>query len=430
MTNTATLIAAAASLPAPNAVPAGNSAAAAVPAAGDAVLSGSELLQLLEQDAGFAQALAAASVPVTPPVAAGAGAATVEPAAPLGRQDAGPGENDDTPCDIVTLIRLLESQPLPPAVAAVAGSPAGDDRGIGEAEQLLLIAPQTAAGTDAASVEPTAPLRRKDARSGEDADAPCDIATLIRLLESQPQPAAAGRGPGETEQPPLTAHGPARTSAALPAPVGAAASGTTADPGPLLSALDATPSPPVIDAAAVAAMSRDGSVSRLPDATPASADPAQVTLSFVQNFKTGVPTSAPVERVIHVPVRDPAWPQAVAAEIHFLTDQKIEAATLRLSPEHLGPVEVRIDVRDNNVSVSFGATHVDTQAALEQALPRLREMFAAAGLNLGQASVQQEARRGSHNGNAAPASGANATDNADGAGPGAVRAVGLVDEYV
>ena len=159
-------------------------------------------------------------------------------------------------------------------------------------------------------------------------------------------------------------------------------------------------------------------------------DPAQATLSFVQHFKSDVPTSAPVERLIHVPVRDPAWPQAVAAEIRFLTDRKIEAATLRLSPEHLGPVEVRIDVRDNNVSVSFGVTHGDTQAALEQALPRLREMFAAAGLNLGQASVQQEARRGSQHGSSAAAAGAGAANERDGSASGAGRAVGLVDEYV
>ena len=212
--------------------------------------------------------------------------------------------------------------------------------------------------------------------------------------------------------------------------VGAAAAGPAADPGALQSALDATSALTAIDAAAAAAPGREGSMLRLPDATGASADPAQATLSFVQHFKSDVPTSAPVERLIHVPVRDPAWPQAVAAEIRFLTDQKVEAATLRLSPEHLGPVEVRIDVRDNNVNVSFGVAHGDTQAALEQALPRLREMFAAAGLNLGQASVQQEARRGSHHGSTAAAAGAGAADERDGSPPGAVRGVGLVDEYV
>jgi flagellar hook-length control protein FliK len=366
MTAAGALTTATASAPVPTAAPQQTPVAAPAPSAGDEVLSGRELLRLLEQNAGFAQMLATAGAPA----AADGGAAIVEGAAPHRHKGAEPGEDDNAPCDIATLIRLLESQAQPPAVAAVAAA----------------ACPSAAVGADGAS--------------------------------------------SETEPPSRPASGLGRAVVALPAAISAAAGGATGDLGPLAAAHDAASALPGTDAAATAAPGRDGPMLRLPDATPASADPAQVTLSFAQNFKTDVPTSAPVERAIHVPVRDPAWPQAVAAEIHFLTDQKIEAATLRLSPEHLGPVEVRIDVHDNNVSVSFGAAHGDTQAALEQALPRLREMFAAAGLNLGQASVQQEARRGSHNGSAAPASGADATDNADGAGPGTVRAVGLVDEYV
>jgi flagellar hook-length control protein FliK len=344
----------------------------AVPAAADEVLSVDELLQLLEQGAGFAQALAAVGASAAPQAAAGAGAAAAEPAALLRRKEAGRDGDDDAPCDIVTLIRLLESPPQPAAAAAAtAVAAAADDAPVGDEH-----------------------------------------------------------GFGEADRPALSGHGLARTAAALPLAVGAAAAGPAADHGASQSALDATSALTPLAAAAAPVAGREGSTLRLPDAAGASADPAQATLSFVQHFKSDVPTSAPPERVIHVPVRDPAWPQAVAAEIRFLTDQKIEAATLRLSPEHLGPVEVRIDVHDNNVSVSFGVTHGDTQAALEQALPRLREMFAAAGLNLGQASVQQEARRGSQHGSSAAAAGAGAANERDGGASGAVRAVGLVDEYV
>ena len=375
MTATGALTTATASASVPTAAPQDTPVAAPAPIAGDDVLSGRELLRLLEQNAGFAQMLATAGAPA----AADAGAAIVEGVAPHRRKGAEPGEDDNAPCDIATLIRLLESQAQAPAVAAAAGG--------------NMVTANVAA-------------------------APCSSAAV-----------GADGAASETEPPSRPASGLGRAVAALPAAISAAAGGETGDLGPLAAAHDAASALPRTDAATTAAPGRDGPMLRLPDGTPASADPAQVTLSFAQNFKTDVPTSAPVERAIHVPVRDPAWPQAVAAEIHFLTDQKIEAATLRLSPEHLGPVEVRIDVRETNVSVSFGAAHVDTQVALEQALPRLREMFAAAGLNLGQAFVQQEARHGSHNGSVAPASGADATDNADGAGPGTVHAVGLVDEY-
>jgi flagellar hook-length control protein FliK len=59
----------------------------------------------------------------------------------------------------------------------------------------------------------------------------------------------------------------------------------------------------------------------------------------------------------------------------------------------LGPVEVRIDVRDGATSVWFGAAHPDTRSALEQSLPRLRELFAASGLLLADAGVARDAPR-------------------------------------
>jgi flagellar hook-length control protein FliK len=47
----------------------------------------------------------------------------------------------------------------------------------------------------------------------------------------------------------------------------------------------------------------------------------------------------------------------------------------------------------------FGATQTETRTALEQALPRLREMFASQGLNLSHAGVSGETPRGAaHNG--------------------------------
>ena len=68
-------------------------------------------------------------------------------------------------------------------------------------------------------------------------------------------------------------------------------------------------------------------------------------------------------------------------------------ASLKLSPEHLGPLEINITVRDDKASVWFGAAHADTRAAIENALPRLREMFEAQGLSLADAGVFREPPR-------------------------------------
>jgi flagellar hook-length control protein FliK len=104
-----------------------------------------------------------------------------------------------------------------------------------------------------------------------------------------------------------------------------------------------------------------------------------------------VAVDAPAARDIKAPVGSHAWPQQVGDEITWMAQQGREAASLRLTPENMGPLEVRIAVREGEASVWFGAHNADTRAALEQALPRLREMFASQGLALADAGVFKEA---------------------------------------
>jgi len=56
-------------------------------------------------------------------------------------------------------------------------------------------------------------------------------------------------------------------------------------------------------------------------------------------------------------------------------------------------MEIRISVQSDQTSVWFGAAHAATRTALEQALPRLRELLAGQGLNLSDAGVFREAPR-------------------------------------
>jgi flagellar hook-length control protein FliK len=110
-----------------------------------------------------------------------------------------------------------------------------------------------------------------------------------------------------------------------------------------------------------------------------------------------------------------------------------QEGSLSLTPEHLGPLEVRISVSQNTASIWFGAQHADTRAALTESLPRLRELFADAGLALGHAGVSHEAPRGQGR-EAAPTRVGGQQDLAAAvqveAAPAARRIVrGLVDTY-
>jgi flagellar hook-length control protein FliK len=93
---------------------------------------------------------------------------------------------------------------------------------------------------------------------------------------------------------------------------------------------------------------------------------------------------------IQAPVGSPAFADEVSAKAAGLAQSGITQAQLQLNPADLGPVQVHITMQAGQASVWFGASHADTRAALEQSLPRLRELFAGAGMPLTDSGVFRE----------------------------------------
>ncbi|NNL53735.1 MAG: hypothetical protein HKP32_01130, partial [Woeseia sp.] len=93
---------------------------------------------------------------------------------------------------------------------------------------------------------------------------------------------------------------------------------------------------------------------------------------------------------LNLPVTDNAWGNALSERVAVLAGQKITSADIRLNPAELGPLRVEIKVDDGNAQVHFVAQHAVTRDAIEQALPRLRELLAAEGLNLTGADVSEQ----------------------------------------
>jgi flagellar hook-length control protein FliK len=130
-----------------------------------------------------------------------------------------------------------------------------------------------------------------------------------------------------------------------------------------------------------------------PDTNNAAAIAFQAHMSISSHFQQPT-TDAVNSNKLSSPVGTPAFNDELSGKITWLAGQGVQSASLQLSPEHLGPVNVHISVQDGSASVSFNATHADTRAALEQALPRLREMFSTQGLTLADANVSQQSPRG------------------------------------
>jgi flagellar hook-length control protein FliK len=105
------------------------------------------------------------------------------------------------------------------------------------------------------------------------------------------------------------------------------------------------------------------------------------------------PARAEAGEPVRATVGSPRWASELGSKVMLMTINRQQEGSLSLTPEHLGPVEVRINVTQDGTNVWFSAQHADTRAALTDALPRLREMFGASGLELGNTGVSHEMPR-------------------------------------
>lgn len=101
-------------------------------------------------------------------------------------------------------------------------------------------------------------------------------------------------------------------------------------------------------------------------------------------------TAAPPGLVLGVPVQQAGWDQALSERIQWLVSQGAQGANIKLNPAHLGPMEVRIQMHNDQANIQFTATHAVVREALEAALPRLREMFGSSGVELVNVDVSGE----------------------------------------
>jgi flagellar hook-length control protein FliK len=85
---------------------------------------------------------------------------------------------------------------------------------------------------------------------------------------------------------------------------------------------------------------------------------------------------------VNTPLAQGDWGQALGERIQWMVNRKMQGAQIRLNPAQLGPMEVRIQVQNDQASIQFSSAHSMVREALEAALPRLRDMFDASGVEL------------------------------------------------
>ena len=119
------------------------------------------------------------------------------------------------------------------------------------------------------------------------------------------------------------------------------------------------------------------------------------------------------------PLADNAdFAQRLGQRMMVMSDNGLQTARIKLHPEHLGPLDIRVQIEDDTAKVWFNVQHGQTRDAVEQALPRLKEMFAEQGLQL----TRSEVGSGEHSAgdpSQQMAEGSQPTDWRDGDAPGA-----------
>ena len=73
-----------------------------------------------------------------------------------------------------------------------------------------------------------------------------------------------------------------------------------------------------------------------------------------------------------------------------MVGSRLQGAEIRLNPAHLGPLEVRIQIQNDQANINFTAQHGMVREALEAAIPRLREMLGESGLQLNNVTVSDQ----------------------------------------
>jgi len=115
------------------------------------------------------------------------------------------------------------------------------------------------------------------------------------------------------------------------------------------------------------------------------ATPAPITGSY--SAYGGAAYAAEARASVATPVGQNGFGQEFSERVLVLAHGGVQTAQISLQPAGLGPVGVSIQVNGHAATLAFTAQHEATRNAISAELPRLREMFAASGMQLSDATV-------------------------------------------
>jgi len=147
------------------------------------------------------------------------------------------------------------------------------------------------------------------------------------------------------------------------------------------------------------------------------ADTTQSSIPALVGNTQGNPNTLPIRHEVSLsvptPVHNQGWASDFSQKVVWLASNDKQSAQITLNPPQMGPIEISLSLDKGSATASFTSANSEVRNALETAMPKLREMFASAGIELGQTNVSAESfRQQAENGNANRGSSQWRSDNA------------------
>jgi flagellar hook-length control protein FliK len=300
-----------------------------------------------------------------------------------------------------TMSVAIVSSPAKPPVQSTpadnsAGSNAAEPAGAG-ADFAKLLLGQLAVGAELQQTTLQNPDKKTDEPVITTETSPQDAALMLASLGLPPQESTRNLATEtETRLPASAAKDQASSLSPLPTALGASdikvetgKTSTDASSPPAIAADDkpakfAVPDLllPKVEQKAVDAPASDASSSGL--STLASQAPNNLE-SATRNHQATLK--------VETPVRDHTWANDFGQKVVWLAANDKQSAQLTLNPPHMGPIEISLNLTKDTASAAFVSTNAEVRQTIEAALPRLREMLAGVGIELGQTNVGAESFR-------------------------------------
>jgi len=84
---------------------------------------------------------------------------------------------------------------------------------------------------------------------------------------------------------------------------------------------------------------------------------------------------------------EPGWDGEFLGRINILVKGGIQEAKIQLSPPEMGRLEIKVSTEGDSAKIMFAVDSVAAREAIEQAMPRLRELLEQGGLQLSHSEV-------------------------------------------